>query len=63
MKQNGVFKQTWIDGTTNNPTEWIPCSVIKPVVEVVKSFFSEKLGGSVVEVGIKLMNDALKSQH
>jgi len=30
---------TWINCSANNTTKWIPSSVIKPVVKVVKSFF------------------------
>jgi hypothetical protein len=49
--------------TSNNSPKRIPCSVIKPIVEIVKSFFCQKLGCAIVEVWIKFMNNALKSQN
>lgn len=41
---------TWINGATNNSPERIPCSIIKPVVKLIKSFFCKEAGGTVVEV-------------
>lgn len=41
---------TWINGATNDPPERIPCPVIKPVVELIKSFFCQEAGRTVVEV-------------
>ena len=41
---------TWINGATNDPPKRIPCPVIKPVVELVKSFFCQEAGRTVVEV-------------
>jgi hypothetical protein len=49
--------------TSNNSPKRIPCSVIKPIVKIVKSFFCQKLGCAIVEVWIKFMNNALKSQN
>ncbi len=41
---------TRIDGSSDDPAQWIPCSVIKPVVELIKTFLSQKLGSTIVEV-------------
>lgn len=48
----------WKHGSANDSTEWVPCSVIKPIPEVVESFLGEKLSDAVVEVGIEFVNDA-----
>ena len=56
-------KSTWIDSSTNDSAQGVPCSVIKPVMEAVESLLGEKLGGTIVEVWIELVNDTLKSQH
>ena len=48
---------------SNDPPERVPCSVVKPVVEAVETFLSQELGRSEVEVRIKLVNDALETQH
>ena len=50
-----------VDGAADDPTQRIPGSVIKPVVETVESILSQVLGGAVVEVGIKLVNDWFES--
>jgi hypothetical protein len=48
--------------TSNNSPKRIPCSVIKPIVEIVKPLFCQKLRCTIIEVWIKFMNNALKSQ-
>lgn len=47
-----LFSQapTWINGATNDSPKWIPCSVIKPVVELIKTFFCQEAGCAVVKV-------------
>jgi hypothetical protein len=45
-----VVELTRIDCATYNPAQWVPCSVIKPVVETVKSFCSQKFCGPEIEV-------------
>lgn len=47
--------------TTNNTSQRIPCSIVKPIVEVVKAFFSQISGGPVVEVRVELVDDALET--
>ena len=54
---------TRVDGPSNDPAEGVPCSVVKPVVEAVEAFLGQKLGCSEVEVGIKLVDHALETQH
>jgi hypothetical protein len=49
--------------TSYNSPKRIPCSVIKPVVEIIKPFFCQELRCTIVEVGIKFMNHTLKSQN
>jgi len=49
--------------TSNNSPKRIPRSIIKPIVEIVKPFFCQKLGCAIVEVWIKFMNNTLKSQN
>ena len=62
-----TFKSVWlmefltrVDCSSNNTTKRIPCSIIKPVVEAIKSFFSQVSCGSVVKVRIKLVDNTLK---
>lgn len=54
---------TRIDSAPNDPAQWVPCSVIKPVVEAVETFLSQVFGGPEIKVRIKLVNDALEPQH
>ena len=54
---------TWVNGTTNDSAEWIPGHIIKPVVKCIESFLNQIFGCSVVEVGIKLVDNTLISQH
>lgn len=44
------FIPTWINGATNDSPQRIPCPVIKPVVKLIKPFFSQEAGRTVVEV-------------
>ena len=41
----------------------LPGPVIEPVVEGVESILCQKLGGSVVEVRVKLMNHGLEPRY
>lgn len=41
---------TWINGSTNNPAQGVPCSVIKPVVEFVEAFLCQEAGCAVIKV-------------
>ena len=54
---------TGVDGPSDDPAEGVPCSVVKPVVEAVETFLGQEFGRSEVEVGIKLVDDALETQH
>ena len=54
---------TRVNSSTNDTTQRVPCSIIKPVVEAVESLLCQVARGSVVEVGIELVNNTLKSQH
>ena len=53
----GSDHETWVDGSSNDPTKGVPGSVIKPIVEIVEALFCEVLCCTVIEVGIKLMNN------
>lgn len=54
---------TWIDGAPNDTPQGVPGPVIKPVVEAIEALFSEESRRPVVKVRIKLVDDALESQH
>lgn len=45
-----IYGLTRINGATNDPPQRIPSPVIKPVVKLIKSFFCQEAGGTVVEV-------------
>lgn len=49
--------------TTNDSPQWVPCSFIKPIVELIKSLFSQIFCCSIIEIRIKFMDDTFKSQH
>ena len=48
--------KTGVDGTPNNTAQGVPCSVVKPIVKFVKSFFRQEFCSSVVEVRIEFMD-------
>lgn len=47
--------------TTNDTSQWVPCSIIKPVMKIVKAFLCQVPCGSIVEVWIKFVNYALET--
>ena len=53
--------ETWIDGSPDDTSQWVPGPVIKPVVEAVEALLCEKPRCPVVEVGVKLVNHTLKA--
>ena len=54
--------QTRVDGATNDTSKRVPRAIVKPVVEVVEALFSQEPSRAVVEVRIKFVDDALKTQ-
>ena len=52
-----------VHSPANYSTQWVPCSVVKPVPKVVEALLGEEGGHSVVEVGIKLVDHALVLHH
>ena len=63
VDEGGRDHEPRIDGAADDAAERIPCAVIKPVVEVEETFLNKVLGGAVVEVGVKLVDHALKPDH
>ena len=57
------YHESRVDGASDDPTEWVPGTVIEPVVERVEAFIWEILGGAVVEVGIELVDDWFESEE
>ena len=55
-----AYHEAGVDGAPDDAPQGIPGAVIKPVVEIVEAFLRQILGGAVVEVGVKLMNDRFK---
>lgn len=47
--------------TSDDPSEGIPGSLVEPVVEGIEALFGEKLCRAIVEIRIKLMDDALEA--
>lgn len=41
---------TWINCTSNDSTQRIPCPVIKPVMKLVKAFFCQEASCTVIKV-------------
>lgn len=39
----------------------LPCSIVEPIVEIVKTLLRQKARGAVIEIRIELMNNTLKS--
>ena len=54
---------TWINGPSDDTAQWVPGTVVKPVVEVVETLLCQETGGAVVEVGIELVDHTLEAQH
>lgn len=44
---------TWINGASNNSAQWIPSSVIEPVMKLIEPFFCQETGSAVVEVSVR----------
>lgn len=55
--------KTWIDCATNNTSKRIPSALIVPIEKVVETFFSQKFGGSIIKIRIKLVDDTFEAQH
>ena len=55
-----AYHEAGVDGAPDDAPQGIPGAVIEPVVEIVEAFLRQILGGAVVEVGVKLMNDRFK---
>lgn len=49
--------QARVDGPADDSAEWIPCAIIKPVQEAVKTFTRQEFCGAVVEIWIELVNN------
>ena len=50
---------TWIDGSSDGPTEWVPTLRIEPIPKAVQPLSNQILGGSVVEPRVELVDDTL----
>ena len=49
-RERVIQAPTWVDSSTNDSPQRIPCSVIKPIVEAVEPFFGEIASRSVIKV-------------
>lgn len=49
--------------TSYDTAKGIPCPLIKPVVEFVEALVCQVTGCPVVEVRVKLVDDAFESEH
>ena len=56
----GGDHETGVDGSSNDTTQRIPGTIIKPVVEIVETILRQIFGCAIVEVWIKLMNNRFK---
>ena len=54
--------RTGVYGSSDDPSQGVPCSIVKPVMEAIETLRCQVLGGPEVEVRIELVNDALESQ-
>ena len=63
MNGAGSDHQTGINRAANDPSKRIPCPIIEPIMKLVKSFFSQKLGGAIIEIGIELMDHYFITQN
>ena len=52
VDDGGGHHKTRVDGPSNDPSQRVPRSVIKPVVETVKSFLSQELCSTEIKVPI-----------
>lgn len=57
-----IIRHTRVNGSSDDPAKWIPCSVIKPIMKGIKSFFGQESRRPVVKVGIKFVDDALEAE-
>ena len=55
--------ETGIDGTTDDSSQWIPSSIVEPIVKAVEAFFGQIFCGSIVKIRIEFVNHGLVSQN
>lgn len=55
--------QAGVNGAANDASQRIPGAIIEPVVELVEALLGKEPRGAVVEIRIKLMDDAFEAQH
>lgn len=41
---------TRIDGASDDSAEWVPCTIIEPVVKLVKALLGQETSGAVIEI-------------
>ena len=63
VDDTGGDHEAGVDGAADDTSEGIPCSVVKPVVEIVEPILGQILGCAVVEIWIKLVNDGFKPKY
>lgn len=63
VKDGSSKHQTRINSSSDGTTQRIPTSVIKPIQELKKTFMSQVLGSTEVEVGIELVDNRLVTNH
>ena len=56
----GSYHEARIDGSTNDPAQRVPGSVIKPVVKRIEPVIRQVFGRPVVEIRIKFMDNRFK---
>ena len=54
--------ETWVEGSSGNPTKRVPCSVVKPIPEFVEAIRNQVFRSSKVEPGVDWIRSALEGE-
>ena len=54
-----ILRTHRVDSASDDPPQGVPGEVIKPVPELIEAVLGQELSHPVVEVGVKLVDDAL----
>jgi len=63
IEEAGSDHEARIDGTTDDPTQGVPSSIVEPIVKVIEAVLGEVFCSAIIEIWIKFMDDRLESKN
>lgn len=58
--RRSVIKQLYTHSPTNNPAQWVPCPVIKPIQKIVKPIINHIMSRTVIKPEINKFRNVVK---